>query len=122
MYEPRPPLFIVIEDTTLSESTQENGMDPLSEDERGGRIIVIPPSPKKTRLVQCHRDTKRDIQSCLREFTENKDVIEASMCNDNQIRFVADLNSEECILLSLASPVHSMTITDTGEADTSTEM
>lgn len=74
--------------------------------------IVIPPSPKKTRLIKCHRTARVEIQACLREFTENGDTVEVTCDMDDQIRFIVDLSSEECVLLNLASTVTSMTVLD----------
>lgn len=115
--EPLPPSHVSSSSSSSVESSEFlyghfDGSSLFVEEAIPPSEIVIPPSPKKTRLIQCHRRAKAEIRSCLRRFTENKDIIEVTCDSDDQIRFIADLSSEECVLLNLASPVMSMMITD----------
>lgn len=108
---------LFVEDAVSSQTSEQSDFlyghfDSLFKEDVPPIQIVIPPSPKKTRLIQCRSESKSLLEACLRDFTENKDIVEVAVVGDNLIRFIADLSSEECILLNLASPVPSMRIID----------
>lgn len=87
-------------------------------------VIVIeeeeePPKQKTTRIIQSHINDMEEILSCLRDYVAEDDIVQVEMNDFNQIRFIVDMSSEECVLLNLASAASSMTICDV--ADTSHE-
>lgn len=68
-------------------------------------------SIKKTRIIQSNCVEKEEILACLHEYTNADDIVQFTQ-HDGQIRFIVDLSSEECLLVTLASAADYMTISD----------
>lgn len=114
---------------TIIDTPEESGNDPTSvnEDSKSESeflygyfdkslfeepVIEEPLRPKITRIIQSDINAKEEILACLRDFIAEDDIVQIEIINNDQIRFIVDMSSEECVLLNLASSAPSMTIND----------